>query len=531
MGKNGYFQLQMKEDGTYVRLFPPVSGGDPIQLNELRQYLALKNHVPDLVKLNAALFNLSQPVDFKLDEKKGLAELEMFMIRVTEDKMTAFARFYPPSNEGASLNKEEIINDLKHKGVTFGVDESAIEKFLTERVYCTDYVIANGKPPVQGQDASIEYFFNTNPNTKPALNADGTVDFFHLDVISKCEKGQLLARLHPEIPGKVGVNVLGEHVPVRDVVRKRLRFERNITLSEDQLTITSNIDGHVSLNNDLVSVTDTYQVNDVDTATGNIEYNGNVVVEGNVKAGFSVVANGNIEVRGVVEGAFLKSGGDIIIARGMNGMGKGTLDAAGNVVSKFIENATVNAGGYVHAEAIMHSTINTKSDVTVTGKRGFITGGLVRSLGTVSAKTIGSTMGVGTDIEIAVDPTVKNRIQELTKSIVDSRKQISLLEPTLITFTKRIKHGDKLSMDQIMTFKQMTNTYQQLKPQLQKDEAELEALTLSMESMTTDAIVKASEFVYPGVNIRISDISMSVNSVIQHSRFEKEGADIRIKPL
>ena len=39
----------------------------------------------------------------------------------------------------------------------------------------------------------------------------------------------------------------------------------------------------------------------------------------------------------VVEGAIIEAGGDIIINRGVNGMGKGNLVAGGRVIAKFIE--------------------------------------------------------------------------------------------------------------------------------------------------------------------------------------------------
>lgn len=531
MKKNGYFQLQMTDQGTFVRLFPPTEGGEPIRLDEMRQYLAMKNFVPDPIELNKVLADLSEPKDFKLDDKKAFAEMEMFILQVAEDKMTATGRFYPPSNAGASLRKEDIINDLKHKGIKAGIVEQEIDRFLSEKNYCADYVLAKGKEPVQGHDAEIEYFFNTNPNTKPALNEDGTVDFFHLNVISKCEKGQKLATLHPEVPGEAGYTVLGERVPARDVIKKRLRYGRNITLSEDGMTISSDVNGHVSLTEDLVTVTDVYEVTDVDTSTGNIEYEGNVQVLGNVKAGFVVQADGNIEVRGVVEGALLQAGGDIIIMRGMNGMGRGKLLAGGNIVSKFIENSEVKAEGYVHSEAIMHSKVVAKGDVEVSGKKGFITGGSVHSMGTVSAKTIGSTMGAKTEIEVGVDPTVKERINRLTQSTSEIRKQLQQIEPVLVTFTQKLQKGQTLTTDQQMYFNQLKTAYASLKPQQKAEEAELEQLTEEMESMTTDAVVKVQEFAYSGTSIKISDVSVNLSSNAQHCRFVKEGADIRIKPL
>ncbi|HOO28115.1 MAG TPA: FapA family protein, partial [Lachnospiraceae bacterium] len=394
--KNGYFQLLMKSDGAYVRLFPQKEGGEPISLDECKEYLALKGYKPDAVVLNKTLMRLEQPEDVKIDDKANSAESEMLVLKVSENKMKASIRFYPPSSGGAVLSGEAILSDIRQKGIQFGIREDVISSYLADRCYCMDYLIAEGKLPRQGTDAQIEYLFNTNPNTKPTLNSDGTVDFFNLNIISKCTVGQVLARLIREDRGDDGQNVFGERVSPRDVRRLSLKYGRNIALSDDDLSISSKINGHVSLVDDKVFVTDVYEVNDVDTSTGNIDYKGNVLVLGNVKAGFSVISEGNIEVRGVVEGALLDAGGDIIIIRGMNGMGRGKLRAGGNIVAKFIENADVSAGGYVQTEALLHSKVSAKGDIEVNGKKGFIAGGVIRSRGTVSARVVGSTMGVDT---------------------------------------------------------------------------------------------------------------------------------------
>lgn len=526
---NGYFKLHMEDDGTYIELFPQVGDGEPVSLEEIRTYLASKNYTVDVITLNKALMNLTGPTSVKIKNEKGLPEAETFIINISADKMMATARFYPCSNLGASLTKDEIVASLKFKGVQVGIDENVISAYLSNKHYCTDYVIAKGKPVVQGTDASIEYFFNTNPNTKPSLNSDGTVDFYNLNIISKCTIGQELARLTPEQPGVPGQNVLGENISPKDVRKLILKFGRNIELSPDGLALISQVNGHVTLTDDKVFVTDVYEVTDVDTSTGNIDYNGNVVVMGNVKAGFSVHAEGNVEVRGIVEGALIQAQGDIIITRGMNGMGRGKLQADGNIVAKFIENASISAGGYVHAEAILHSNVTATGDVEVTGKKGFITGGSIRSLGTVSARVIGSSMGADTEIEVGVDPSVKNQLNALQQEVTTIKKEIAQIEPILQTVKTRIKRGDKLTPEQIRYFKQLSDQYSKLRPELEQKMSEIDNWSSSADVLKTESIVKVSEFIYPGTKITISEAVLNVTNTIQHSRLVKEGADVRIK--
>lgn len=531
--KNGYFKLVFTENESYLSLFPPEDGGEPIRVDEMRDYCVSKGFPNiDIVAIKKIVDNLSKQENIKIASKKGIPAPESFHVYVPADKMSAVCRFYPPSTGGAELTVADIKSTLKLQGVTRGVDDKAIEAYLSNRQYCTDYVLAKGEEPKQGEDASIEYFFNTNPNLKPKLNEDGSVDFFTLSAISLVNEGDKLAQLTREVPGEPGFNVTGDTLPPREVKKLQLKFGRNIELSEDELTITSLVNGHASLVEGKVFVSDVYQVSDVDTATGNIEYAGNVCVLGNVKTGFSVKAEGNVEVRGVVENATIDATGNVTIARGMNGMSKGTINAGGNVISKFIENANVNAGGYVHSEAILHSNIVCKGDVTVTGKKGFITGGSVKTPATVSAKIIGSTMGVNTDIEVGTDPKLTIRSNNLNAEIAATKKRIEAAEPVIKTISDKIRAGEKLRPEQVLYFKQLSEQYKAMKAELDEKMNEMVDIMDAIDGTSDrESCVKVEGFAYPGTKITISETSTTLTKPTQHCRFVKDGADIRVKGL
>ena len=528
--RNGYFQINITDRLTFVRLFPPVDGGEPISVDELRDYLTAKGYPIDVVFLKRIIESITtEPKDLKLADKKGIPVSESVNLKISNDKMTVIGRFYPFSSAGAAFTMEDIKSELNFHGITKGIDESEISRFLSDKHYCTDYVLASGKAPTEGTDASIEYFFNTNPNLKPKLNDDGTVDFFSLSAISKVTENQILATLTREVPGEPGYNVVGDVIPPREVRKLSLKYGRNIELTEDGLSIKTLVNGHASLVDDKVFVSDVYEVSDVDTGTGNIDYPGNVCVLGNVKAGFVLKAQGDVEVRGVVEGALIDATGNVIIARGMNGMGKGAIIAGGNVIAKFLENTTVTTDGYVHAEAILHSKVSAKGDVEVTGKKGFITGGIVRSEGIVSAKIIGSTMGVDTEIEVGIDPTLKIKSNILAQQLVQKRKRFEQVEQVFTAVSKKIKSGDKLTPEQLNYFKQLSAEYQSLKNDIDSISSQYNDLMDLMDGKGGDSYVKVSEFAYPSTKITISDVTTTLSKPVQHGRFVKDGADVRVK--
>lgn len=127
---------------------------------------------------------------------------EKCMINVMSDKMTAILRIYPPSAGGKETSKARILELLMHMKVRAGIDEAAIQSALDERLYCTDIVVAQGKLPAPGRDGSIVYHFDTDNTVRPELKEDGTVDFFKLNNLHQCTKGQVLAEIIPEERGR-----------------------------------------------------------------------------------------------------------------------------------------------------------------------------------------------------------------------------------------------------------------------------------------------------------------------------------------
>ena len=528
---NGYFKLIHEANKTSIKFIPPSEGGKPININDVMEYLSMKSYVYDPPTLKRAVDASGEKESVMvLEHKQRYLEQECYKLTIAPDNMQAVAKFYAPSEGGEVMSAGEILRDLEAKGVKHGVKKDVIEQFVQHREYCEDILVAEGTPPVQGKDAYIEYKFNTDKKAKPTLKEDGSVDFFNLNILNHCAKGDLLAVLHPEVPGEDGANLLGEPIRPADVKKEKFKFGNNIEMSEDGLTLTSMVDGHVELVEGQVFVSDMLIVENVDNSTGNIEYEGSVQVNGNVSTNFAIKAHGDIVVKGVVEGATLEADGNIIIARGMNGMGKGTLNAGGNIVAKFLENATAQANGYVASESILHSKVMAGGEVNVDGKRGFITGGRVCAAGGINVKTLGSEMGADTVVEVGADPKVKNRIAQLQKLIEEDKKTLQTVQPVLTAAMQKISQGIKFSPDKVKQIHALNLTNQEKKAAIEANEAELNEL-MEQAGNTTQAQVKVRGMAYPGTKICIDDVSLTVQKNVHYCRFIKERGDVKTAPL
>lgn len=526
---NAYFQIMTSMQGTAVKLVPETDGGAKLDFAELMEYLRIKNiEIADAKPLYQAAARLTSEVVVPVSAQVGLSAPETFQLKVSPDKMEAVVRFYPPSSSGVSYaGKEDVLRDLKMSKVIYGIDEEAVEAYLAERNYCEDIVIARGKEPVRGTDARIEYFFNTKLSAKPKRNEDGSVDFFNLDTINHCKEGDVLARLHKEIPGKDGCDVYGVAVHPPKVQHLSLKFGRNIDLSEDGCVISSKVNGHVCLSMDEVVVSDVYEVENVGPATGNIESNGSVLVKGNVQAGFSVKAKGNVEVRGVVEGSVIETDGDIIIARGMNGMGKGILNAKGRIILKYAENATITSGQYIESESLLHSKVNAGTEIRVDGRKGIIAGGVVRATERVSCKTLGSPMGSSTQVEVGIDPEIKIHYSELQKESMQVTANLKNIQPILLGATQKLRKGETFSPEQLQYIQNLAATNKNQMARLKEIQAELLELDEQIQSQRV-ACVQVSGDVHEGTIITIGDASLVVKSTTTYCRFIREKGEIKI---
>lgn len=528
---NGWFQLVSKTDGTYIKLIPPANGGESICINDINEYLnQVRIFEYDIKQLNAEIMNLSEVKEFKLNDEMLVPTSEQMTIKVSDDKMQVFAKFYPATEQAKKLTYDDILGILAAKGIKVGVEKDLIEELIKDKKYCHNYLIVKGIPITTGHDAKIIYHFNTDLNVKPKLNQDGTVDFHHLDNIGHIHKGQILATLIPEDLGKPGLNVFGEVIKQPSYNKLKLRYSKNITCSEDKCTITSDVDGHASLVDGKVFVSNLYEVQDVDTSTGNIDFEGNVLVKGNVRSGFEIVAKGNIEVNGVVEGATLIAGGQIVLQRGIQGMNKGILKAGGNIITKFIESAHVEADGYVQTESILHSTVSAKGEIIVQGKKGFVTGGVVTSLTGITARTIGSLMGTDTRIEVGIDPTIKEHQQTLQKEIEEMNKRVGMIEPVISNCMKKISQGQKLTNEQMGYIKQLSEEHKELEQKIKDSQNEITNINLSL-NLARDARIKVSERIYSDVKITISDCVMYVREERDHCQFVRDQGEIKILML
>ncbi len=528
--QNGYFRLVKDSTGFGIALYQPKAGGEEIQISELLSYLDGLKIGYDIKKLEMML----------LDEKDSVCHLgggscpvypETYQVNIGNDGMMATVRFIPPTEGGSRLGYADFLRDMKFKGIVHNIQEESLKRhFDGEGMYCTDFIVAKGTEPIQGKDAEIEYCFNTDNHKRPAQNEDGSVDYFRMTTINQCKAGDVLARIIPEVPGEPGADIYGKQIVPRPVKRQVLKYGRNIDISEDRNTITTKVDGHVSLVDGKVFVSDVYEVKNVDVSTGNIEYEGSILVTGDVASNFEVKAGGNVVVNGLVEGARIIAGGNIIIAKGMNGAGKGYLKAGGDVVVKFLENVRVVAAGYLQTEAILHCKVSVGSEVRVEGKKGLIVGGHVQAANRIAAKAIGANLGAVTVLEVGVNPLIKSQYVKLQAAVEETTKTVKDAEVILENFKEKLRQRVQFNESQLKYMKSVAALVEEKGAELAQLNMRMERLRAMMDVQKQAEII-VNDQIHANTTIIIGDSSRTLHNDFHYCRFVRDAGEVKMAPM
>jgi len=440
--------------------------------------------------------------------------------------MKGYLTFTQPDN-GRMLNLNEVLDILNKSGVLYGINKTNLETIVKYPVYNEMILTAEGTPPVNGQNGKVEFHFDVKRETKPTILEDGRVDFRELNLIQSAEQGQVLCTLIPPVRGTPGKTVSGTDIPALDGKPAVLPRGRNVSISEDGMNLVSNISGQINFIEGKVNVFATYEVQaDVDNSTGNINFIGNVSIRGNVLSGFTVEAGGTVEVMGVVEGAVIKAGGDIILRRGMQGMGKGVLVSGGDIIARYIENSNVEAKNNIKAEAIMHSNVKCGNKLELSGKKGLLVGGNCKVGREISAKVIGSHLATVTDIEVGVDPTIRERYKASKEEFIAAESDLRKAEQA-IAILKKLEMAGALTPDKqeilaksVRTRVYLTNRISELKEEMNQLEAKLQQDAFGK--------IRCHNYIYPGTKVAIGSCMMYVKENLQYCSLYRDGADIRV---
>lgn len=376
--------------------------------------------------------------------KRKLVKAHSIKVLTSSDAMAAFIkleRLPLPDDEAydiVPLTEEELLQNLAHYKIVYGLDEERIRLLAQQPDWDTPVQVAFGKAAIDGTDGTVDYYVKRDAEYKPDFGEAETVDYMNLEYFQMAKEKQLLCKVNKPTEGVDGVSVYGHPVRAVDGLPPPSPKGKNTYFDDQEIFLKAERAGLIRFIRHVIDINEVLHIpGNVDFSTGNIRFSGDVIVNGDVNPGFLVEATGNIRIKGMAEGAILISGGDVYIARGINGSAQEPIRIGGSLQSGYIENASVEVAGDIVSDYIINSNITCKGDITLIGARELIIGGHTTLWGSLTAKYIGSERETPTKIVIA-GTRVRNEelIATLTQEVSDYAERATALKEILDRYTQ-----------------------------------------------------------------------------------------------
>lgn len=476
--------------------------GQPVLRLEERSFANEDEARKELQKLRKTLETASQrrlkqiqPQKIEdLTEDPALPDLDaMPVVHVSGDGLDAWVLILPPVGNGQDLNRAMLDRAFKERGVTFGLKWRLMENLPKEQErYFRLYHAARGTPAVNGADGQVTELFQRHLEKSFAVDEHNRVDYTTLNNVQNVEEGGVICRIALPEKGVPGKSVQGQEIPAKDGKAASIPKGRNTEVTEDGTALIATIAGHVDFTGRAFQVKPLMEIKgNVDFSVGNINYLGDVIIHGDICSGFTVRAVGSITVDGVVEACTVEAGGDLILARGVQGDSKAVIRAQRSLYAKFLENCCVYVKETLQTDCIINCDVYCDGKVDVHTGHMKIIGGTIRAAREVSAGTIGSRNEGRTDVFLGGFPCESYDFDVLTKEVNHLETELAQTERQPDNPVKKNKMN-KLKMQLLVSRKKLE---QLRKEQTEQSDEELESFRMVCDT------------VYPGTILTIGKVS------------------------
>lgn len=346
-------------------------------------------------------------------------------IGVSSDAMEAWGFLLPAINGGANINKTVLDRRLEEEKISFGLNTGELLEAANNGNCLKLFVIANGFPGEDGINGQVIDHFSRDKKIHLEASKDDSIDYRNLHWLQKITAETVICELIQPIPANPGTNVHGTSISRKQSKMPQIPSGTNTKLNEDKTALLATCDGQLNFRGGKFHVDQVLKISgDVDNSVGNLDVIGDLDIKGNVGDGYTLKATGNIMVHGLVEGAALEAGGSIQVNMGVKGNFKGRLSAQENIVCKYMENATANAGKSVAADSLINCHVYSGDVVTANSGQGVIVGGVIVARNRIEAKIIGNESNRETKLSVGADPAMLENIVTLKKELEVKYKEI-----------------------------------------------------------------------------------------------------------
>lgn len=401
----------------------------------------------------------------------------LLKLKVSDDKMAAhIIDFKAECYEEHPLDADWLEFELQRFGITARNHEllTRIKDSLAKKRDLNQLQIAKGDPGLAPTEPTLEA---TTSGEEGSDDTDQQKDF-RKSRIRTVKAGEEIARFHFKEAGVMGETIFGDPVPHPPPDLPQLTLAPGIKEGPEYNYLASR-DGLAELDLETLSLGVSQVLEhegDVNLTTGDLEFDGDVVIKGFIRDGAQVKATGNIVVNEGITGGHVESKKALTVKGGII---KSTAKAH-RIEAGFMESSTIHAADAIQCERnIINCELVAKS-IKMTSSPGIFAGGKAFVQKTIVAKELGFSADNATQITMGVDGLLASRLTLLEKRDAKLYQALDEAQKAVNMFQKK-------------RAAQMTKAHQEQKKDLTTRVRRLEKLRRTLKQRLREVRVSASE--------------------------------------
>ncbi len=399
-------------------------------------------------------------------------------------------------------------------------------------------IIAKSLPVINGENTRFTSLVEGKSSREKDLTALTAIDLKEAYDFAVIDEGTPVMKKIPATNGKPGLNVFGKEIKPK--AGKKIAFKTPLigvkTSPDNENILISSIKGHPTAGLYAVKVEPMLVVDAVDSNTGNIVFDGTLVVNKNIESGFIVEVTGDVIVKGSIHKAIINISGNLTVAGGIQAEVAeaeeehiNNLNIEGDLTAKFLNQCNIQCLGDIHIdEYILHCDIFCKGSINVGQERGkgCIIGGSCKSEKEINCKVVGSNAYISTQLTLASARDIKKEIRTENKNLERRQREQEQLDGMLQKL-ELLLVKDTTNNELIEKSKKVKNLIEILNKTISDIGQTITTLNLQLEEMGSVEL-KIFKNLYPNVTITINESSWVSDNLIKKTLIKEEEGSIII---
>jgi len=337
------------------------------------------------------------------------------LLTISKDDLSAYLTI---EDNGNMIDEKEISSLLASIGIKSGLEEAIeynIKHKLTKELG-KPFIIALAS--VQTSESGISYKFNA----ESCIDINERYEMDALSQFEKVEKDQPLADISAKKTEASGIDIFGKEVPsgyepnvnVEDILGNNVYYsaEANQILSSDA--------GYPYFDQDnKICVKSSFLSQDISDTVKTIY--GNTTIDG-------VISNSSLEVFG-----------DLWVKGNISNCMNSGIIVHGDVILDYAEGSKIVASGKISVNKNTRNCLIYANGAIEAGNNSSISGGVIQSGEHLDVFSIGSPLGILTEVEIAIAPFLKEQIRITGNKLTQARNDLEVDETLISSLVSKLQ--------------------------------------------------------------------------------------------